>query len=386
MAGSTRAADAIRARIRREGPIPFSVFQELALYGEGGFFTQGRGAGRAGRDFVTATEVGPLFGACMARALDREWQALGEPDPFLVVEVGAGSGRLAREVLRAGPRCLPALHYVLVERSAELRDRQRELLRLEPPDEVLGPYGPAGAGDGEEREPLPGRGPIFAALPDLPARVEGVVVANELLDNLPVDVAEHDGTTWHEVRVGLDGDDLVEVTVPATPDVVARLDGLLAVELRRPGVRLPVTVGIDAWIDACARMLQHGRVILIDYVADAEELAARGSWLRTFRAQRPGTEPLDAPGDQDITADVERGQLLRAATRAGFEVVADVALAQWLRELGIDELVEEGRRTWQARAHLGDLEAIAGRSRAVEAAALTDPAGLGAQRVVVLAR
>ena len=77
---------------------------EAALYDpERGFFARGRGAGRAGSDFVTSPQIGSLFGACLARGLDGLWRALDEPDPFLVVEAGAGNGRLARDILRAAP-------------------------------------------------------------------------------------------------------------------------------------------------------------------------------------------------------------------------------------------------------------------------------------------
>jgi SAM-dependent MidA family methyltransferase len=79
---------------------------EAALYEpDAGFFARGHGAGRARGDFVTSPEVGPLFGACVARALDRWWRDLGAPDPFVVLEAGAGPGRLCREVLRAEPEC-----------------------------------------------------------------------------------------------------------------------------------------------------------------------------------------------------------------------------------------------------------------------------------------
>jgi SAM-dependent MidA family methyltransferase len=108
------AYEEIVDRIGREGPIGFDAFVELALYGEGGFFTRARGAGRAGRDFVTSPEVGPLFGALVARALDGWWRDAGAPDPFLVIEAGAGRGRLARDVLAAAPQCANALRYVLV--------------------------------------------------------------------------------------------------------------------------------------------------------------------------------------------------------------------------------------------------------------------------------
>src|SRR3954453_18739205 len=98
----------IAERIHREGPIPFDAFVDLALYGSGGFFDQARGAGRAGRDFVTSPEVGQLYGALVARAVDGWWRELGEPDPFLLVDAGAGRGRLAADVLAAAPAGGPA--------------------------------------------------------------------------------------------------------------------------------------------------------------------------------------------------------------------------------------------------------------------------------------
>src|SRR5215468_2855109 len=125
------AYEEVVERIGREGPIGFDAFVELALYGDGGFFTQARGAGRAGRDFVTSPEVGPLFGALVARALDGWWRAAGSPDPFLVIEAGAGRGRLAADVVASEPDCARALRYVLVERSPALREAQRELLAIE---------------------------------------------------------------------------------------------------------------------------------------------------------------------------------------------------------------------------------------------------------------
>src|SRR5215211_1772974 len=124
-------AERIAECIRREGPIPFDRFVATALYDEeDGFFARGGGAGRAGRDFVTSPEVGVLFGALVARFLDRAWTELARPDPFVVVDAGAGRGRLAADVLRAEPECSSALRYVLVERSAALRAAQRDLLTL----------------------------------------------------------------------------------------------------------------------------------------------------------------------------------------------------------------------------------------------------------------
>lgn len=377
------------ARIHRQGPIAFADVMEAALHDEHeGFFARGHGAGRAGGDFVTSPEVGSLFGALVARALDAVWSRLGEPDPFVVVEAGAGRGRLAADVLSARPRCAPALRYVLVERSARLRAEQRDLLDLEPDDEALGPFTQVAHPDGPS-EPVPGVGPIVSSLEDLPGfAVTGVVVANELLDNLPVRLVERSDAGWSEVRVGVDGDRLVEVLVPASPDLEHDAALVAAGAEVIVGARLPVPVGIREWLDRVSLVLERGEVILVDYMDDARGLLARGqsSWLRTYRGHARGRSALERLGTQDITVDVPLEHLSGSALRAGFEVLEITTQAAWLRALGIDDLVEEGRAVWHARAAVGDLEALAARSRVSEAAALTDGSGLGAHRVVVLGR
>ena len=353
-----------------------------------GFFASGHGAGRAGADFVTSPEVGSLFGACVARALDRCWHELGAPDPFVVVEAGAGNGRLARDVLRAAPACATALHYVLVETSAARRDEQRRLLDLEPPDEALGPFTPPSADD--VAQPVSGTGPVVTALDDLPAlELTGVVVANELFDNLVFGIAERTQHGWSEVRVAkAAAGGFGEVLVPAEREDALALDAVTEGLVVAAGARLPLPRGIDAWLASCSRMLQHGFVIAIDYVDGARGVLERGphDWLRTYRGHVRGGSPLAEPGAFDITADVVREQLLHASRRVGMRFVSEQSQAEWLGELGIGALAEAGRRTWEARAHIGDLEALAGRSRVSEADALTDPAGLGAHRVFTFAR
>jgi SAM-dependent MidA family methyltransferase len=396
MAPSTRntqqvdLAHRIAGRIRREGPISFAEFQTLALYDEpDGFFAKGGGAGRAGRDFVTSPEVGSLFGALVARHLDDAWQRLGAPDPFVVVEAGAGRGRLAADVLRAQPACAPALRYVLVERSAPLRAEQRERLTLEPADEALGPFVRRADPD-EPIEAVPGAGPIVSALAELPAiSVTGVVLANELLDNLPVHLVERAASGWCEVRVGLDADDrFVEEVLPAPPELATEAEHVTAGAEVPSGARLPVAFATRGWLEHVGALLRRGEVLIIDYADDVAGLVSRGQgeWLRTYSAHARGSSPLDAPGSQDITCDVVLEHLRSVATRAGLSVARESSQSEWLRHLGIDELVADGTAIWTERAGIGDLEAIAGRSRAVEAAALTDPSGLGAHRVITLER
>jgi len=373
------AAPAIAERIHRNGPVRFGTFVELALYGPGGFFTVGGGAGRAGRDFVTSPEVGSLFGLCVARALDAEWERQQRPDPFVVVEAGAGNGRLARDVLRAEPACAAALHYVLVERSARLRAEQAARLHLEPVADALGP---ATRGDHDESPvPVGGLGPIVGSLDELPARpLDGVVLANELLDNLVFEIVVRTTRGWDEVRVGIDDDGtFVELYVPATADLQRWVGDVDA----PPGTRLPVATGAVDWIADAAGALRRGALLLVDYTAGWDALVARdGGWLRTYAGHERGGDARSAPGMQDITADVPIEMLRRAATRAGLELALETTQAAWLSGLGIDALVAEGRAQWEAGAAAPDLVALAGRSRAPEAAALTDPGGLGAHTVL----
>ena len=376
-------------RIRRGGPITFAEFQDAALYDpETGFFTTGGGAGRVGGDFVTSPEVGSLFGTLVARYLDGAWRRLGEPDPFVVVEAGAGRGKLAADVLSAVPACAPALRYVLVERAAILRTEQRRLLRIEPADEALGPVLRSADPD-EDDELAPGTGPIVASIDELPGiAFEGVVVANELLDNLPVRIVERSDGRWVEVRVGLAGDDLVEVLIDADLGLAAEADVVAAAAPLEVGGRLPVPTAIADWLATVAGVLRRGEVLLVDYAGDGAGLAARGQrqWLRTYRRHDRGGDPLVAPGSQDITCDVPLEYLRSTAIRAGFVVAEESSQAAWLTNLGVEALVEEGRAVWRERAHLGDLAAIAGRSRVGEAAALLDPDGLGAHQVITLER
>lgn len=399
--GRAENSELLAERIARFGSVRFDDYVDAALYDpDVGFFTGlgsgGRGrAGRAGGDFITSPEVGPLFGAVVARFLDERWEQLGRPDPFVVVEAGAGRGALAISVLAAAPACAPALRYVLVERSAPLAEQQSRHLALAHPFDVLGP-----PGDADEGLPPPaaGTGPLVCSLPDLPAEpVDGVVVANELLDNLPFrlfhrsDGGEDESPPtpragavadaperWEEVRVAPESGRLVELLVPADDDVTARLDALAPDA--RPGSSVPLQERAGDWLRAATGVLRTGSVLVFDYATTTTASFAErpvGEWLRTYRDHDRGGPPLSDPGTQDITVDVAVDQLAAVA-------VADVDLtqAEWLRHHGIDELVAEGRRVWEERAGVGDLTALRARSRAVEAEALCDPTGLGAFRAL----
>lgn len=338
--------------------IPVSAFVERALYDPGaGFYEVGGRAGRRG-DFVTSPEVGPLFGAVLATALDRWWDAAGRPDPVVVHEHGAGPGTLARGVVQARPRCGPALRWVLVERSAA----QRALH----PDHL--PHVGAPGGDPWSS---PGGGPLVASVGTPPEGPAHVVVANELLDNLPFDLAERGATGWDEVRLVEDPPGTwAEVLVPLDATRADRLDRLAPDAAA--GARAPLQDEAGEWVAAALRQLAPGgRLVVLDYGTTTAALAARPweQWVRTFRGHERGGPPWVGPGQQDVTVEVAWDQVgppdrLRPQAEA-------------LRDWGIEALVEEGRRHWRERTGPVDLAALRARSRVAEAEALLDPDGLG---------
>ncbi|MFZ4721197.1 MAG: SAM-dependent methyltransferase [Ilumatobacteraceae bacterium] len=327
------AADDLLAAQRSLGrPLRFDEFLSLALYGPNGFYVNGGQAGRRG-DFITSPEVGPLFGAVLARWIDAEYERLGRPDGFRVVEAGAGPGTLARAVLTAAPQWHG--RYVAVEVS----DTQRATH----PDGVL----------------------PSAALPDEPA--PGVVIANELLDNVPFRLAVFDGA-WREAMVEVQPDGTVrEFTVPA-PEAWGWLPPHAG-----HGARVPIQTAAAEWVHAARTALTAGTVLLFDYCTPRTAAVAAmpwRDWLRTYRGHERGAHYLREVGAQDVTAQVCLDQLP--------EPSAVRTQAQFLQRWGIDDLVEEGRAAWQAAAARPDLHALRMRSRIREAESLLDPAGLGA--------
>ena len=322
---------------------------EVALYDPvRGFYGASGSAGRRG-DFLTSVELGPLFGAVIARALDSWWDGLGRPDPYIVVEAGAGRGTLARSIMGAQPRCGPALRYVAVERSARLR----------------GEHGGGGFTSSAE-------------LPDEP--FAGAVIANELLDNLTFDLLERAPLGWSEVRVGQSDDGrLTEVLQPA-PEHLTDMAERLAPGAET-GARIPLQREAGDWLKCVLDRMLRGRVVAFDYaVPSTGELARRhwSEWLRTYAAHRRGGHPLEAPGAQDITAEVCVDQLAEAARPPD----RDRSQAAFLRAHGIDEFWDDARRRWHASASKGDLDAFRARSAVAEAAALTDSSGLGGFRAL----
>src|SRR5680860_1457122 len=249
-------------------PVPFDRFMAEALYGPTGFYTTGGRAGRRG-DFITSPEVGPLFGAVVARFLDAEWHRIGEPAEFVVVDAGAGPGTLARGVLAASPRCATAMRYIAVDVSAQQRDQHPTSIES------------------------------VAEIPSGP--FDGVIIANELLDNLPFRLAVYDDG-WREAFV---------VEGPAgrfVETLSGRFDPLPSVlpHSAMLGARAPLQIEAADWVATARARLRSGTVVAIDYaVTSTAHLAVRPwrDWLRTYRGHQRGDHYLSDPGGQDITSE-----------------------------------------------------------------------------------
>lgn len=328
-----------------------------ALYDpDGGFFATG--ALRSSREghFLTSPEVSPLFGETLARFVEEERARLDDPEDFAVVESGAGSGSLLQPLL--GALDSPVAAWA-VEVSPAAR---RALAALLPPERVV------------------------TALEDIPPPVTGVVLANELLDNLPAAVAVRIPDGWEERWVVAAGERLELAPHPARPEVAAwadRFGGPVAV-----GGVVEVQLAAAAWLRAALGLLAKGAVVVIDYGDTAEGLAPRRAegTIRTYRAHHLGPHPLEAPGETDITADVNFTALLAVADEAG-SATEYHRQEDFLGELGLRDRLGELRHRELALAREGDsMQRLRVRSLRTEAEALLHPRGLGDFRVLVARR
>ena len=303
--------EALAARIRdeigRDGPIPFARFMDLALYDpEGGYYraTEAR-PGRAG-DFLTAPEIHPMFGWALAGLLEDLWRRLGEPRPFVLREHGAGTGTLALAILDRLERTGSALRDALAYDPVEVEPGRLETIEAR----------------------LTERGEVHRLLdPDRRGRpVTGVVLANEVLDALPVHRVRRRGDRLVEVAVGLEDGAFADAEVePSTPALAARLadEGIELVD----GQTAEICLAVDRWVDDAAVGLERGLLLLIDYGAPAIELydpvRRRDGTLLAYVRHRVSHDPYAHVGRQDLTAHVDVTAVERAAAAAGLSHVGD---------------------------------------------------------------
>jgi SAM-dependent MidA family methyltransferase len=317
----------VRERIASSGPITVADCMELALYHpECGYYARApRRSGRDG-DFYTSVDVGPLFGEMLAAELHDMWTLLGRERRIDLVEAGAGDGRLARDVLDAAQRSdtafYDAIRMTLVERSTAARAAHRA---------TLGPHADR----------------LAASAENLPARVDGVTYANELLDALPAHALVMRDEGLREIYVDVEQGRLVEREGPLfSPRLAERLDRVGA--RPRPGWRTEVSLAAEDWVAAAARGIERGFLVVIDYGHEARELysaAHAAGTLLTYRRHvasgaRDGASWLATLGDADLTCHVDFTMVRAAAEREGMKQLALLDQTYFLLGLGILDHVQ----------------------------------------------
>lgn len=322
----TRVLERLAQEIRHCGGwISFERFMEIALYAPGlGYYSAGAHKLGAAGDFVTAPEISALFGGCLARQCAEVVRALGAAS---VLEIGPGSGRLAVDVLGELERlgALPA-RYLLLEPSADLAARQRRLLAERIPhlaERIAWIDAPPGGG------------------------FEGIIVANEVLDALPVRRFRLEADRFVELGVALAAGRLVEAVRPADAALEAACRTLAAAgDGWSEGYESEYCPRLGAFAAEATRGLVRGLVLWIDYGLPRREYyraERRGGTLLCHFRQRAHADPLHRPGLEDITAWVDFTALAEASAQARCTVAGFATQALFLAALGIDELIEAAR-------------------------------------------
>ena len=353
--------------------MPFEEFMAACLYDpEGGFFKTGPLRSTKDGDFLTSPEVSPWFGRMLARFVAVEQERTGA-DPFLVVEAGAGSGSLLTSLMEDLQSVPPA------EGRGDSEERSDEAGGLAFNFHALETSPAARAALGE----VVGADHVHESLDDLPERFDGIIIANELLDNLPVALAIRSGDGWVERWVGATEDRFGFVTAEARPEVVAWCDAYAGTVPE--GGMVEVQLAAAEWVRGALGRIGRGALVIIDYGGTAEELEPRRTQgtLRTYRSHHLGPDPLVEPGATDVTVDVNFTAVAAVAEEAG----ATVSLNRqddFLDDLGLREVVLDLRHRERDLARSGDaMQRLVVRSEATDAETLLHPRGLGDFRVMV---
>jgi SAM-dependent MidA family methyltransferase len=347
----------IEEEIGERGPIPFSRYMELCLYDpELGYYSRNAEQfGRAG-DFYTSSDVHKVFGRLLARQLEEMWRALGSPEPIQLIELGAGRGLFAQDVLGWSEKKFPdffsALHYQLLESSRSLRNRMAETLET---------YLHGGKAELSTADLLD------QAVPNC------IVFANEFFDALPFEVVSNQGS----LRIGLQAGRFIESWGTISNAEMKYLDRHAVQPPEEE--RVEVALAAQDWMRRVAAGMRTGFLIAIDYGYTRDEMLAgrhRGT-LKVIRQHAVSENPYEAPGQQDITADVNFTALVAAAEDRGMQAHKLVTQSQFL--LGIGEANQfadgfEGCRLPQERAKV-----------ALQLKHLVTPAGMGESFQVLVA-
>lgn len=322
---SAKLSDRIREEIAAAGgSIGFARFMDLALYAPGlGYYSAGAAKLGSGGDFSTAPEFSPFYGRCLARQIAEILTSLGGAE---ILEVGAGTGRLAVDLLLAlEAEGTPPARYQILELGADLRARQRQRIAA--------------------AHLLP-RVQWLDTLPSAPFK--GVVLANEVIDAMPVHLFRVEGARVCERRVGWDQGRFAWVDGTAPPALARRVGALQAsLDYRLPdGYSSEVNLGLGPWIRALGEALAQGVMLFADYGYTRREYyhpeRREGTLVCHYRHRAHG-DPLILPGLQDISSFVDFTALAESAHAAGLQVLGYTTQAHFLLGCGLEFLLTQAR-------------------------------------------
>ena len=323
-AHSERVASHLRQRIAEAGgAISFAEYMHHVLYAPGlGYYSAGATKFGAAGDFVTAPEVSDIFGQVLARQCAGVLREVPTPS---ILEFGAGSGKLAADILRAldAIGALPE-QYLILEVSAALQERQRDYLH----------------------EAIPSLIDRMTWLDRLPERHDGVIIANEVLDALPVERFVRRAERITQVCVTTRADEIMLSEREAPPALEAAVATVEA-DLGEPlpdGYASEICLAAPQWVADVAGSLHHGAAFLFDYGIGRREYYApdrSGGWLRCHFRHHAHSDPLLLPGIQDVTAWVDFSSVAEAAATAGLVVAGFATQSQFLLGGGLDEVLAD---------------------------------------------
>jgi SAM-dependent MidA family methyltransferase len=308
-------------KIKREGPLPFETFMEMALYepGLGYYATDKIEIGKAG-DFYTSQHVHSIFGSMLGRQIKEMWQIMGKPNKFLIVEPGAGVGYTCKDILDYLKKegLLGTITYVIIERNPFFQEKQKHLLKTYL-DNVT----------------------WAASLKEL-SRVKGCILSNELLDSFPVHLIQMENEL-KEIHVTADDNTLHELK--GTPHSKALADYVNDFSLKlSEGYRTEINLRIKDWLASAEDILSEGFILTIDYGYPALEYYSpernRGTLL-CYHKHETIENPYINVGEQDITAHVNFSSVKKWGEELGFETLGFCNQGTYLVSLGIDELIQE---------------------------------------------
>ncbi|MGD7652543.1 MAG: class I SAM-dependent methyltransferase [Verrucomicrobiales bacterium] len=322
----TRMRQLIVNRITKDGPLPFPDFMATALYHPdlGYYAREPCQVGRRG-DFFTSVSTGPLFGTVLARRFAAEWDALGKPESWRLLELGAHDATLATDILTAlhqtAPEAAATVEYAISEPLPRLREIQRQTLSPFPNIRIVEHP------DSLASHPLP-----------------GIAFGNEVLDALPFHLVEFRANTWHQLLVTHSDDHLSFESRPITAAQPALTDALAPLGTNFPdGYRTEVRTNTTSFLQPVTRALTRGTMIWLDYGFARTELhhpdRTKGT-LRTFSRHRAADNPLDSPGSLDITAHVDFTATAEAARALGTTPTLFETQSAWITRLARPLLLE----------------------------------------------